>query len=89
MTTPAITTTDEIYAFIAQLKIEAEKRMDTDLVIELDSALHLGSSGLEVLGAIRKTLIENQSKMESFLNSIELNKLTQIIIFIDKAFGRI
>jgi hypothetical protein len=88
MTAPTITTTDEVYAFVAQLKAEAEKRGDTNFAAELDDALCLGSSGLEILGAIRKMLIENRAKVESLLGADGQNKAVQVITFVDKAFGR-
>jgi hypothetical protein len=88
MTPSTITTAGDVYAFVAQLKTEAEKRGDTDFTTELDDALHLGSSGLEIMGAIRKALIENQFKVESFLGSGGREKAAQVITFVDKAFGR-
>jgi hypothetical protein len=88
MTDFTITTTNEVYAFVAQLKTEAEKRGDTDFASELDDALHLGSSGLEILGTIRKTLIGNQAEVESLLGSDGRQKAAQIIAFADKTYGR-
>ena len=83
-----ITTANDVYAFVAQLKTEAEKRGDTDFASELDDAVHLGSSGLEILGAIRKTLIENHGEVESLLGSDGWQKAAHVIAFVDKAFGR-
>jgi len=40
MTAHTITTADEIYAFIAQLKAEAEKQRDTNFATELDDAFY-------------------------------------------------
>ena len=69
MSDRTITTANDVYTFVAQLKAQAEKRRNTDLVRELDEALHLGGSGLEILGAIPKTIIENHTKIESLLSS--------------------
>lgn len=88
MTAHTITTADEIYAFIAQLKAEAEKQRDTNFATELDNAFYLGSSGLEILDAIRKSLIENRGKVESLLGADGQNKAAQVIAFVDRAFGR-
>jgi hypothetical protein len=88
MTAPTITTADEVYAFVAQLKAEAEKQGDINFATELDDALCLGSSGLEILGAIRKTLLENRAKVESLLGTEGQNKSAQVIAFVDRAFGR-
>ena len=84
----AITSANDIYAFVTQLKAEAEKRGDNDFAGEVDDVLHLGSSGLEILGAIRKTLIENRDRVESILGSDGLKKAADVIVFVDKAFGR-
>jgi hypothetical protein len=65
---------------------DAEKCEDTDLARELDEALHLGSSGLETLGAIRKTLIEDHGDVKSLVGSDGWK--TNVIAFVDKAFGR-
>ena len=83
-----ITTANDVYAFVAQLKTEAEKHGNIDLATELDDAVHLGSSGLEILGAIRKTLIENHGEVESLLGSDGYRKAAHVIAFVDKAFGR-
>jgi len=88
MTAPTITTTDHVYAFIAQLKTDAEERGDSSFAAELADVLCLGSSGLEILGAIRKVLLENRGKVESLLGSEGLNEAAQVIAFVDKAFGR-
>jgi hypothetical protein len=81
-------TANDVYAFVAQLKTEAEKRGNSDFASELDDALHFGSSGLEILGAIRKTLVENHREVESLLGSDGWKKAAKVIAFVDKAFGR-
>ena len=83
-----IMTANDVYAFVAQVRTEAEKRGDADFARKLDEALHLGSSGLEIMGAIRKILIENHAKLESLGGSEARNKTAQVIAFVDKAFGR-
>lgn len=88
MTDFTIITTNDVYAFVAQLKTEAENRGDANFASELDDALHLGSSGLEILGAIRKTLVENHGEVESLLGSDGWKKAVNVIAFVDKAFGR-
>jgi hypothetical protein len=59
----AIGSAEGVYAFVAQLKAEAEKHGERDLAMELDGAPDLGSSGLEILGAIRKIVTENHLKI--------------------------
>ena len=83
-----ITTANDVYAFVTQLKTQAETHGDADLAGKLDDALHLGSSGLEILGAIRETLVENHSQVETLVGSDGWQKAVQVIAFVDKAFGR-
>ena len=87
-TAQTITTGADVYAFVARLKIEAEKHGNIDFASELDDAVHLGSSGLEILGAIRKSLIENHGEVEFLLDSDGWKKAANVIAFVDKAFGR-
>jgi hypothetical protein len=89
MVTPTITTANEVYAFIADLKTECGKHGVNDLANKLDDALCLGSSGLEILGAIRITLAENRAKVESLLGSEGLRKAEQVIAFVDRTYGRL
>ena len=84
----SIRTASDVYGFVAQLKIDTEKCGDTDSARELDEALHLGSSGLEILGAIRKTLIENQGAVESLLGSDGWQKAARVIAFAKREKGQ-
>ena len=88
MGTPTITTADEVYAFVAELKTECQKHGDTGLANELDDAMCLGSSGLEILGAIRNVLVKNSAAVDSLYGPDRLSKATQVIAFVDRTFGR-
>ena len=66
MTDHTIATANDVYAFVAQLKTEADKCGNTYFARELDDALHLGSSGLEILGAIRKISVKGITRSMRF-----------------------
>ena len=69
-----IASANDVYAFVAQLKTEAEKHGNIDFASQLDDAVHLGSSGLRILGAIRKTLIENHGRQNLSLVQMDIKK---------------
>jgi hypothetical protein len=88
MNNSQITRLEDLYSLVDRLKSEAEKHEDTALASRLENALCLGSSGLEILGAIREVLIERQSSIVRLLGSAGADEVKQAITFIDKAFGR-
>lgn len=83
-----IKTADDVYRFVERLKSECQKQRATDLVTQLDDALHQGSSGLEILGAIRQTIISNRASIERLLDRAGKNEANQVVAFVDRAFGR-
>ena len=83
-----ISSTGDVYEFVDVLKKESERRGSVSLVARLENALHLGSSGLEILGAVRQVMIENRSEIERCLGNTGIEKANRVIAFIDKAFGR-
>jgi hypothetical protein len=88
MRTTKIITTENVYQLVERLKVEAVKNELTGLAGQLDDALSLGSSGLEILGAIRQTFIKNRATIERLLGPTGKDKTDQLITFVDKAFGR-
>ena len=88
MSNSQIKTADDVYRFVERLKVQSEKGGLRELATQLDDALHLGSSGLEILGAIRQTVIENRIAIEQMLGSSGKDETEQVIAFVDRAFGR-
>lgn len=88
MITSKINSVDDIYRFVERLKAEAEKHDRMELATELDDALHLGSSGLEILGGIRQVIVNNASAIEQLLGRSGKEEAEQIVAFVDKTFGR-
>ena len=83
-----IKTADDVYRFVERLKAESERVGRPELVVQLDDAMHLGSSGLEILGAIRQVLLNNRNAIEALLGAVAKTEAEQVINFVDKAFGR-
>lgn len=88
MNASQIKTADDVYRFVEHLKSECQKNGATELFAQLDDALHLGSSGLEILGAVRHTILNNRASIERLLGAGGKDEANQVLIFVDKAFGR-
>ena len=56
-----------------------------DLAGQLDRALGLGSSPLEILGAIRAIFVQNSDTLSEMLGRAAV---TDVVTFVDKAYGR-
>ena len=78
----------DVYQIVERLKAESSKLGLDDLTTELDNALRLGSSGLEILGAIRNIFIQKRAMVEKLLGDSGKDQAGQVITFVDKAFGR-
>lgn len=79
-----ITTTNEIYEF-TELAVKKCREHGYDSVAqELDDAMHLGSSGLEILGAIRATLVSQGTTLEKVVDKA---KMQEIVSYVNRAFG--
>ena len=88
MSASHIETAEDVYRFVEHLKSECQKNGATELFGQLDDALHLGSSGLEILGAVQQTIIRNRASIERLLGATGKDEATQVVAFVDKAFGR-
>jgi hypothetical protein len=88
MNASQINTADDVYRFVERLKSECHRNGATALLKELDDALHLGSSALEILGAIQQTVINHRSQVEGLLSSARKDEASGVIAFVDRTFGR-
>lgn len=88
MTTLWMTNVGDVYRYVERLMSECRKCDESALFKQLDDALHLGSSGLEMLGAIRRALIENRVTVVRLLGPTGKEEADRVIAFVDKAFGR-
>jgi hypothetical protein len=83
-----IKTTDEFYGFISRLKSACQVHDARKLCEDLDHALKLGSSGLEIMGAVMNTIVSNRNQVEHLLGSDAREQVDELIAFVDRAFGR-
>ena len=65
--TERITTTADVYQFVERLKTASQQDGAVELNRQLDHATRLGSSSLEMLGAIRQAVVGNLSDVERLL----------------------
>src|SRR4051812_844653 len=88
MTARPINDIGDVYQFVGDLRAVAARRGMTALPTQLESALKLGSSALEILGAIREILINNNEQVGRLLGPDGEAQAKQVIAFVDKSFGR-
>jgi hypothetical protein len=88
MTTLQITTPNDVYQLVERLKTACQQNGAAELFNRLDDAMNLGSSALEILGAIRQTFIGNRSEVERLLGRNGKEEVDGVIAFVDKAYGR-
>jgi hypothetical protein len=81
-----ITTTQQMYEFVNKVLSGAREHGYEEIAARLDDAMHLGSSGLEICGAIGNVLKEERPRLEKVVSEKELQ---EAIDFVDSAFGRI
>jgi len=77
-------TVEEIYVCIDSAIAKCKDCGDHDLAERLDDALHLGSSGLEILGAIGHILKRERIKANNLIGE---KKVQGIIEFIESSYG--
>jgi len=83
----AIKTAFDVYELVDGLKTELNKNGFTDLAAELDDAMHLGSSGLEILGAIRNIFVEHRADIVKLLGPRGESEVNSVVSFVDSSFG--
>lgn len=80
-----ITKAGEVYELTQVLVQKCQERGYDDIAAQLDDALHLGSSALEILGAIRSVFV---SESERIVPMIGHARVKEVIDFVDKSYGR-
>ena len=83
-----MTTSSEFHQFVENLKEKAAEQEERQLWMALHDALNLGSSGLEIVGAIRWILLENEPLVRRLLGGDPQGQLNAAISFVDRAYGR-
>jgi hypothetical protein len=89
MSESKIETVADVYRFVERLSSECQANGANVLFTQLDDALHLGSSGLEILGAIRHIVINNRLAIEQLLGADGKDRADQIVNFVERVYGRV
>jgi hypothetical protein len=79
-----ITTTDKFYEFTELTIKKCRDKGYNDIAQQLDDAMHLGSSGLEILGAIKAVMVARRTELESVWDK---QLLDELVHYVNKAFG--
>ncbi len=77
-------TVEDIYTCIEITIIKCKDYGYSDLAGRFDDALHLGSSGMEILGAIRTILKEEKNRSNEIIGKKQVIK---IIDFVESCYG--
>lgn len=80
-----ITSVMEVYELAEKAIRLSRQHGDTALAADLDRALSLGSSPLEILGAVRAAFVAKAPVLEQLLGKAEV---ADVVSFVDKAYGR-
>jgi hypothetical protein len=79
-----IKTTKEVYECVQVVTRKCREHGYNDIVQRLDNAMHLGSSGLEILGAIKWVFVSEMARLEG---AVDKDKLNDVIQYVNRAFG--
>lgn len=79
-----ITSTKEVYEFVHVVVRKCREHGHNDIVQQLDDATHLGSSGLEILGAIKRVFVAEMARLEGIVDNA---KMKDVVQYVNKMFG--
>jgi hypothetical protein len=79
-----IATATDVYEFAEFVAKRCRENGDNRIAQQLDDAMHLGSSGLEILGAIKTVLVSEATRLEQLVDEA---KLHEAIAVVDSAYG--
>lgn len=77
-------TTKDVYEFTELAIRKCRERGYGKIAQQLDDAMHLGSSGLEILGAIRTTFIAQAAILEKV---VDKGKMEAVVKYVNELFG--
>ena len=78
MSASPIKNAGDVYQFVGDLKAEAERQGMAELADRLQNNLLLGSSALEILGAVRQTVIDNRGVVGRLLGKDGKSRAEQV-----------
>ncbi len=77
-------TTGELYEFVEVAIERCREHGYADIAKELDDAMHVGTSGLETIGAIKNVLIVQAARLKKIVDKA---KMAKIVKFVETFFG--
>lgn len=83
-----IVSVDDVYRFVDLIQVVCKQKSAAELDMKFSNALKLRSSGLEILGAVRQTIIDNREQIECLIGPDRRNEIAGVITFVNKAYGR-
>jgi hypothetical protein len=84
----AVTSMDQIYRFVDEAVRACRRRGDEKMAGEFESALRLGSSGLEILGAVAAVVEQNRGRLLTTLAPEQVQWLDPVLAFARRSFGQ-
>ena len=79
-----ITTTTEIYEITERALGKCRNNGYEGVAQQLDDAMHLGSSGLEILGAIKAVFLSHRETLEKVVGR---EQTQDVVAYVNKAYG--
>ena len=80
-----IAATDDVYEFVNVLIRQCREQGFAEIAQKLNDAMNLGSSAMEILGAIRIVLLEESGTIGTL---VERTDIEEVIQFVNRTFGR-
>jgi len=87
MTEFPIPNLSEVYDLVGQIERACWDHGSAELWDLLDGAMQLGSSGLEITGALRVIFLDHRDELASLLGPGGAEQVTGVIEFIDRIWG--
>lgn len=82
-----ITSMPEVYSLVDELREECRRHRIERVTDALDNAMALGSSGLEILGAIRSVLVRERDNLVRVVDKKTATAIDSVIEFAASSFG--
>ena len=79
------TSVQDVYELTERVIRLCQEQGNQEVANQLDRALSLGSSPLEILGAIRTTFTQNTDVLARMIGQ---NTVINVVAYVDKAYGR-
>jgi hypothetical protein len=79
---------EDFYGVVRGAMDELTLQNHHEIASELDNALKISTSVLEILGATRKVFLDHRQVIEKSLGSTGHDQVSRLIAFVNLAYGR-